>query len=610
MFFGPQSGRATSTLKEDASEEEATCASPFSPRTRKHGRESAATGLLLDLPTTERAAKRSRRSNGTEGTIGGDDMDYELNSNSNSNSNSNANAKVNENENENATNTATANANPNGNGYPQAEAHSNASSPAEESENRSQTGVDGTNMEIDDEDAATTEQEHKHQQQEEEEEEEEEDDEDDEDEPIQALMTLTLANGQSVGVQSDKVTELGPESLILTVPDKNVLHTAWNPQDPAILATGGDALCRIWTTEQNALSSPANNMVSTPYHYVDILDASDNSFVTAMAWSPSGDVLGVATRSHTSDWTCAISLWTKSGNSMEELAAAQDMVLIFRWNPSGSHLLGITSSGRGTSALMIWDVPNSQALAPFQLDYVVTDATWSDDRKFFICGQGIIAECIIDSEIIAGYKRRDDVDKGQSLSNILYDSATQTLAFAAEESAILGIVDSSGKLHTTTAHNSEMTAVAFQPHETPSAYQSASPRLLVTASLDGHIKVWDAKNPFCIVHVFSMGRSVPAMAISFSQDGQLVAAANSDRILIWNAEEGGMPKASWKGEADTWQGPTNGVDQDSGIGEEDDGSTHSLGWNSVGGKLAYGLGSQVCVLDVSQTRKALLIHRQ
>lgn len=450
------------------------------------------------------------------------------------------------------------------------ESTSNANSLAEESDNQSQLGVDGVdNMEIDDEDAAAIEPEHKDGDEEDE----------DEDEPSQPRVTLTLSNGQSVGVQSDKVVELGAESTTLTVSDKNVLHTAWNPQDPAILATGGLALCRIWTTVTSV--------------YVDILDPNDDSLVTAMAWSPSGDVLAVATRSHTSDWTSTVSLWSKSGKSIAELPAALDMVLIFRWNPSGSHLLAITSSGRGTSALVIWDVQNSQALSPFQLSHVVTDATWSDDRKFLICGHGIIAESIIEGENISGFHSRADVDKDQSWTNLHFDPPTQTVAFAADESAMLGIIHPSGKLHTIIAHDSELTALAFQTHGDHVSFQVHSPRLLVTSSLDGDIKIWDAKYPFTTVHSLSLGRALPAMAVGFSPCGYLLAAANSHRILIWDAKEGGTPKASWSGELGTWQGPTNGVDQDSGIGEEDDQPTHSLSWNSDGSKLAYGLGSQV-----------------
>lgn len=64
------------------------------------------------------------------------------------------------------------------------------------------------------------------------------------------------------------------------------------------------------------------------------------------------------------------------------------------------------------------------------------------------------------------------------------------------------------------------------------------------------------------------------MAMSFTPDGFLVAGANWNRALIWNAEAGGLPKASWKGDLGTLTNGllTNGdgvdrnIDED-GIGE-------------------------------------------
>ena len=418
-------------------------------------------------------------------------------------------------------------------------------------------------------------------------------------------VTPTLTNGESVGVQSDKVRELGPETSLLGVPDKNVMHTAWNPRDPRILATGGEALCRIWTvltkTSGNHLSpasardtKPEQQQQQQQPQYVDTLDPSDDSVVTAMAWSPDGKILVVATRSDTSDWTGAVSLCDKNGKSVDELPTAQDMVLIFRWNPSGTHILGITSTGRGSSALVVWDTRSSDALPPFQLDDVVTDAAWSDDQQFTICGHNIMVTMTVDAHGIVALHNRNEPEKFQNWTHIRFDPTSHTTAVAAEESAILGIIDASGSLKITTAHDAEITALAYQPISNPSSYSPRSPRLLATSSLDGNIRIWDAHQPFTTVHVLSPGRNTPPMAISFTPDGYLVAAASWNRVLIWNADIGGMPKASWKGEPGKWQSLTvNGIDQDSGIGEEEEGPTHSLSWDADGGRLAYGLGNQV-----------------
>ena len=480
---------------------------------------------------------------------------------------------------------------------------SNINSPAEEN----QTAADGAGMGMDVDDDAPA--------------------------PEYARMTLTLTNGQSVGVQSDQVTELGPETINLSVPDKNVMHTAWNPRDPAILATGGQALCRIWTISRSTLhdispspSNPNNPNSSNPnepnnpnptnsngpdnpnnlhslsshdndpnnLQYVDTLDPSDEaSLVTTMAWRPDGEALAVATRGDVSGGVGAVSLWTKNGKCIDELPAAQDTVLMLRWNPSGTYLLGITNAGTASSATVIWDTQSSKAIPPVHIDHIVLDAVWTDHRTFTMCGHGVIGSVIVDSECIVSL--RTDVEPGieKNWTCIQYDSITNTIALVAEEEGVVGIIDSSGHLHATIGHDAGITAMAFQPVLDPSSYSLSNPRLLMTSSLDGTIKSWNTTKPFTISNEFSFGKSTPAMVMSFTPDGNLVAAANWNRVLIWNVGTGGIPIASWKGEQGKWQGLMNGADQDSGIGEEEDGPVHSLSWDADGRKLAYGLGSQV-----------------
>lgn len=95
------------------------------------------------------------------------------------------------------------------------------------------------------------------------------------------------------------------------------------------------------------------------------------------------------------------------------------------------------------------------------------------------------------------------------------------------------------------------------------------------------------------------------MALSFTPDGYLVAAASYNKILIWRAEEGGLPKACWIGEKGRWMGGSGGAvtrvekkeedggDERSEEEEEERVQDHSLSWDADGGKLAFGLGSQV-----------------
>ncbi|KAF6221407.1 hypothetical protein HO133_002262 [Letharia lupina] len=539
LFFGTEAGRASSIAQQEQIEDERARSSSA----RKHGRDSNTNGLSLDLPPPAPAAKRSRRSNGDISTNGdrgdGDSMQTDQN------------------------------------GYHyQSEAPVPVSptnySPAEDGPT-----ANGIDMDMDmDEDA---------------------------DAPgspasDNAPLVQTLTNGESRGVQSDKVAELGPQTSILTVSEtSHVMHTAWNPKDPTILATSGEALCRLWYISRSAAFDDSPNHQS----YVDLFDSSHRSFVSTMAWDPTGEILAVATRDDNSVWVGAVSLWSKAGKALDELPAVQDLVLRLRWSPSGKQLLGITSSGDATSSLALWDVDSSQSMPPYQLPSVITDAAWTSNHQITICGNNIIASSLLEDQRIIALNTRSEPTAQHDWFHIRYDSRTHTTALAAEDTPVLGLIDPSDTLHTITAHESEITALAYQPVTNLSAYPASAPRLLATSSLDGSIKVWDAKRPFDLVHTLSLGHAAPAIAMSFTPDGYLVAAANWNRVLIWNAEAGGLPKATWKGVLGKF--PNGMLTNGNGASEEEDDfggdANSSLSWDAESGKLALGIGNKVAIIN-------------
>ena len=430
----------------------------------------------------------------------------------------------------------------------------------------------------------------------------------------------TLTNGCSVGVQSDKVAELGPGTTVLRVPDKNVTHATWNPRDPSVLATGGSTLCRIWSL---AYAQPSPETATSSgwkqYTHADMFDPMDTSFVTSMAWSPDGEYLAIARYTPAPVASGAISIRTKTGGIVDELPGGQDMVLNLSWNASGTFILGVAHSTDADSTLVVWDARSGQAMQPFQLRTAVLDAAWTDDRSFIVCGAGIIATSHIENRgIEALQSQHSESGAPFEWSRIRFDPITRSVAVAAESSGDLAIIDAAATFRAHRAHDADITALAFQPLSTPSAHAESSPRLLATSSTDGAITIWDATRPFTIIQHLSLGRASPALAVSFTPDGYLVAAASWNKVLFWHAEGGGMPKATWKGKEGEWQsGATsttnaasvpgieeqrrrNGDAEGDGMGEgdEDTEPVHSLSWDADGGKLAYGLNDQVSLSAV------------
>ncbi|KAL9099465.1 MAG: hypothetical protein Q9163_005043 [Psora crenata] len=510
-----------------------------SPRlsARKHTLESHLNGLSLDLPSSGPTPKRSRRSNGAEAT-NGDAMQIDQNRFS----------------------------------Y----AHREPPEPISPGGYSAAGDGQANSMEIDEEaDASATSQ----------------------DPP----PVPTLVDGQSIGIQSDQVLDLTPNTSILSVPDKdNVMYTLWSPTDPSILATGGDALCRIWSDVDVAVLADKTHQTSI----CDIIPPTDNSLVTSMAWSPDGRLLAVATRADASDWTGAVSTWTDDGKALDDLIAGQDMVIKLRWNATGTLLLGVTSNGNGGSSLIIWEMQSSQPFPPIPCDKVITDATWTGDGTITVCGQGAIGRCDMSSGLgLTWGLGNDQTITDGHWSHISYDALLDITAIADEENGHLVFLDGHGGVNGKDAHKDAITAITYQPIPS-SAISSQTPRILVTSSLDGTIRYWDARTAR-LLHTLTFGRDSPPLAIAFSPDGVLLAAASYNKILIWNTEEGSMPKASWKGELGRLPkmmlANGNGADRDSGIGDDEDGMNEpncSLDWDNEGKKLALGVGNQIAIICV------------
>ena len=411
----------------------------------------------------------------------------------------------------------------------------------------------------------------------------------------------TLTNGQSVASQSDKVEDLSSQSTILTVPDRaSIMHNKWNPHNPSILATSGEALCRLWHVTKGA--TIADQAPERSFH--DILTSNDQSLVTSIAWSPDGRKIAVATRTDASEMTGAVSTWTDTGRALDDLTAGQEMVIKLQWNAIGSLLLGITASGDGTSSLIVWDMESSQPLPPAHCDKVITDALWTGLSTITACAHGGIGRWDIDSPqgLTWALKAGPQVSEGR-WTRIVYNPSTELIGIFDEDNGhVMGIDIQGTPTLSLQAHKEAITSVTLESN--PGSTEPAP--LLATSSLDGNIKLWDTAT-LRLDYMLSFGLECPPLALAFNPDGSLLAAANHNKVYVWDVKRGTPPIASWKGDLGktTKTALTNGhaADKDSGIGDDatEDGMSEpsvSLDWNADGKRLALGVGNQVKICDL------------
>ena len=462
----------------------------------------------------------------------------------------------------------------------------------------------------------------------------------------------TLASGRSVGMQSDKVTDLRPETAVLNLPGKDVTHLHWNPQDPTLLAAGGDALCRIWTLPTSSLApDPARSglaasgaspvqppltpgsapTAATPgsivtngastaaatFHAFDLPEVvAEEALVTALAWSQDGNRLAVALHPKNAVARGTILIRSKAGETLDELPGAQDWLLSLAWNPAGTLLLGAAHAGGpgAGSTLMVWDLAGGRAVEPLPVRATVHAACWLADDVFALCGapRALSALAVRDHAIVVQQEAiAGPAPPPHDWSAIVQDPVTRTIAVAAAAAGALGLLDPHGAFHCVAAHARDLTAVQYQPLANPNALPADAPRLLATASTDGAVKLWDAREPLRLVRTLRLGAEEPALALAFSPDGYLVAAAGVRGVRFWNPETGEPPRASWTADPGFGARPArrNGAVKRNGevengdreLGEEkeedeEEDVSRSLSWDAEGKRVALGAMDQVRVL--------------
>lgn len=264
---------------------------------------------------------------------------------------------------------------------------------------------------------------------------------------VEPPPTPIVTNGPEQGTQVDKITELSAATTFLTLSDNPtsdkpvLLHCAWNPRDPSILAAAGsDALARLWTMSRGAkLPDPDDHVNEVVPPYLDLTDTNTapNSTVGALCWTSDGGAIALASDSPDED-SARITIWRVDGSLIQSSGGFEPPITFLQWNPSDRLLLILMPEGEGTVVAVF--EPSTQTVGAYSLPRNGSiehtfDAMWISDQEFVVGGGDMLSSFIWEGKIsqVTAFETRED----HGLVNVTYDKHSRLLATSSET----GIID-------------------------------------------------------------------------------------------------------------------------------------------------------------------------
>ncbi|KAI5800020.1 WD40-repeat-containing domain protein [Geopyxis carbonaria] len=401
--------------------------------------------------------------------------------------------------------------------------------------------------------------------------------ENDEDESIPDVSSSPIApgdhrltNGRSVGTQIEGIVEItADDTLVLATQNKNVLFCAWNPVEPALLATASlEPNAQVWEVSPDATSSNAI--------LVDGPSKSNNgkNHITVISWSPEGSRLA-------SGWYDGQTrIWSTDGVVEQNMHIHPGAVSALKWNKDASLLLAHSADGK----MIVWDASNGDLQRVFELQgEVAVSVEWISTTQFLAAGDN-------------GGLHHFDVGKDEVLHSrqvhtkeidcIEWDELTETVATAGSDGSILTWhkpgkdTNPDGKLE---GHTEAITALAWQPN--PDFIPAYPKRILASGSHDCKVRLWEVVSQTCI-RVLELHRD-PLERICFSPDGTRLASRAYSAVIVWKIDSGNPTHIHDRLKSKKKNGT---------IFPEDIGQHDGMSWNDSGTRLAIAEGEYQCTI--------------
>ncbi|KAL1591098.1 hypothetical protein WHR41_00478 [Cladosporium halotolerans] len=449
----------------------------------------------------------------------------------------------------------------------------------------------------------------------------------------------------SLDVATQTEVRRGPKtstiSFRVSKPEAKVFHSSWSPSEDSkgfsTLFAVGEGLCRYYR-----VPNLEDGDLKTIEH-VDEPSISPNSIITASAWHPNGRMA-----------TCAVdTLRDLPGDKQPSTQTLMDigrdfgtvvypsslplldppgLVTCIRYSASGDHIL-VARTNLKRGLVQVYETPTDAEKAHLRkepvawriFEHQVTDATWTNESSFLVCGdQGItklykllkseepltngftpesvaihnLAEQSL--EIAPNVTKWDKVRFDAQLGLHIFASTTEK-----KLAAYVGPNSATGKAsHTVELEIPEkLFALALQPRKDSSEDEPTAGKSILAASFEDGTAILYALSlsegtvAFERLVTLELGQN-PALALSWSPDGNHLALGGADTVRIWRIDNENLNAVdtralvTWRQPAEV-NGSTNGDHQD----ETEALSEPSLSWSSDGERLGFAVEKQIAVIS-------------